>query len=710
MPVQPIRLFGDPVLRTPAEPVRRLRQGAAHARRGPAGDHARRARRRAWRLRRSGSACGSSPTTSTTRSGHLVNPILDLPTRRRRTTRAACPSPAWPSRPCGRTAWSPRASNMHGEPVTIEGTELLARCVQHETDHLDGILFIDRLDQAQRKAALKAIREAEWAGETAPAGQAVPARDARPSALSAGSHAPRLRRHPRGRRPGAGRPARLRRTRSSPCSPARTPRPAAAAARPRRRWRRRAAEAGIETLKPARAARPGVCSTGCASSRRTAARSSRTARWCRAALLDLPPHGWVNLHFSLLPAWRGAAPVQHAILHGDDVTGATIFQLEEGLDTGPVLRRMTEPIAPARHQRRPARPARRAPAPGCWSPPSTPSSAASWCAQPQPADGVSLAPKLDRRGRPGRLVAARLPRRPAGPGLHPGARGLDHLGRRAARARPGRAGRRRRGAGRRARSGWRRRGRAGRHRRRPGGPARRGAPGRRAADGRRRAGRAACATSTARGCTDVDRAAARRASSAARRAAASRGRTPPRRVAFDAAPRGRRARRLRQPHAAGAAARPRPRRPRRGVRHRARLRHAARPGQYDAVLAACVDRPLDQVDGPVLDVLRLGAHQLLADAGARRTPRWAPPSSWPARSRGRAAASFVNAVLRRVGRQDLAGWLAEVAPPLRRRPGRSPRGRALAPALGGLGAARRARRLAARRRPRCSPPTTPRRR
>ncbi len=58
--------------------------------------------------------------------------------------------------------------DMHGEPVTIEGTELLARCVQHETDHLDGILFIDRLDKAQRKAALKAIREAEWAGGTAP--------------------------------------------------------------------------------------------------------------------------------------------------------------------------------------------------------------------------------------------------------------------------------------------------------------------------------------------------------------------------------------------------------------------------------------------------------------------------------------------------------------------------------------------------------------
>ena len=53
---------------------------------------------------------------------------------------------------------------MHGEPVVIEGSELLARCVQHETDHLDGILFIDRLDTETRKAAMKAIREAEWFG------------------------------------------------------------------------------------------------------------------------------------------------------------------------------------------------------------------------------------------------------------------------------------------------------------------------------------------------------------------------------------------------------------------------------------------------------------------------------------------------------------------------------------------------------------------
>jgi methionyl-tRNA formyltransferase len=65
-----------------------------------------------------------------------------------------------------------------------------------------------------------------------------------------------------------------------------------------------------------------------------------------APLLDLPPHGWVNLHFSLLPMWRGAAPVQHAVLAGDEVTGASTFRLTQGLDTGPVYGTVTEPIAP----------------------------------------------------------------------------------------------------------------------------------------------------------------------------------------------------------------------------------------------------------------------------------------------------------------------------------------------------------------------------
>ncbi|WP_127127681.1 methionyl-tRNA formyltransferase [Georgenia sp. SYP-B2076] len=65
-----------------------------------------------------------------------------------------------------------------------------------------------------------------------------------------------------------------------------------------------------------------------------------------AALLDVPRHGWINLHFSLLPAWRGAAPVQRAVIAGDEVTGASVFQIEAGLDTGPVLGTLTETVRP----------------------------------------------------------------------------------------------------------------------------------------------------------------------------------------------------------------------------------------------------------------------------------------------------------------------------------------------------------------------------
>lgn len=62
--------------------------------------------------------------------------------------------------------------------------------------------------------------------------------------------------------------------------------------------------------------------------------------------LDIPPHGWVNLHFSCLPAWRGAAPVQHAIWAGDEVTGATTFRIVKAMDAGPTFGVMTERIRP----------------------------------------------------------------------------------------------------------------------------------------------------------------------------------------------------------------------------------------------------------------------------------------------------------------------------------------------------------------------------
>jgi methionyl-tRNA formyltransferase len=106
-----------------------------------------------------------------------------------------------------------------------------------------------------------------------------------------------------------------------------------------------AAQAGIETLKPARPRdaefleRLGQIAPDCAP---IVAYGGLIPK----AALDVPKRGWVNLHFSLLPAWRGAAPVQHAVLAGDDVTGASTFRLEEGLDTGPVYGLVTEAIGP----------------------------------------------------------------------------------------------------------------------------------------------------------------------------------------------------------------------------------------------------------------------------------------------------------------------------------------------------------------------------
>ena len=63
-------------------------------------------------------------------------------------------------------------------------------------------------------------------------------------------------------------------------------------------------------------------------------------------MLDIPAHGWVNLHFSLLPEWRGAAPVQHCIWHGDTITGATTFRIDQGMDSGPILGHVTQLVDP----------------------------------------------------------------------------------------------------------------------------------------------------------------------------------------------------------------------------------------------------------------------------------------------------------------------------------------------------------------------------
>ncbi|WP_371530299.1 methionyl-tRNA formyltransferase [Streptomyces sp. NBC_01283] len=105
----------------------------------------------------------------------------------------------------------------------------------------------------------------------------------------------------------------------------------------------RAEEAGIEVLKPVKPrdedflARLRAIAPDCCPVVAYGALLPKVA-------LDVPAHGWVNLHFSLLPAWRGAAPVQHAVMAGDEITGASTFLIEQGLDSGPVYGTVTEVV------------------------------------------------------------------------------------------------------------------------------------------------------------------------------------------------------------------------------------------------------------------------------------------------------------------------------------------------------------------------------
>ena len=154
----------------------------------------------------------------------------------------------------------------------------------------------------------------------------------------------------------------------------------------------RADEAGVEVLTPDRASDPQFLE-----------RLRELAPDCcpvvaygallKPEALAIPKHGWVNLHFSLLPAWRGAAPVQHALLAGDDVTGASTFLIEEGLDTGPVFGRFTTTIG---GQETTGDLLGRLAVEGAGLLLATLDGIAdgSLVAQPQPADGESYAPKL----------------------------------------------------------------------------------------------------------------------------------------------------------------------------------------------------------------------------------------------------------------------------------------------------------------------------
>jgi peptide deformylase len=167
--VVPIRLFGDPVLRTPADPVtvfdkelRQLVQDLAETMLNAPGSG----------LAAPQIGVGLRVFTyhvDDEQSGHLVNPVLHFPDDEEQDGAEGCLSIPGLSFDCRRRAnVVAHGQNMYGDPVTIEGTMRLSRCIQHETDHLDGVLFVDRLDAETRKAAMKAIREAEWSGLSAP--------------------------------------------------------------------------------------------------------------------------------------------------------------------------------------------------------------------------------------------------------------------------------------------------------------------------------------------------------------------------------------------------------------------------------------------------------------------------------------------------------------------------------------------------------------
>ncbi len=154
----------------------------------------------------------------------------------------------------------------------------------------------------------------------------------------------------------------------------------------------RAEEAGLPVLKPNRVRDPEFLGTLRALEPDCAPVVAYGALVPPEAL-DIPRHGWVNLHFSLLPAWRGAAPVQHAVIGGDDVTGASTFRLEQGLDTGPVYGVVTEAIRPDDTS---GDLLGRLAVSGAGLLVATLDGieAGRLVAQPQPADGISLAPKL----------------------------------------------------------------------------------------------------------------------------------------------------------------------------------------------------------------------------------------------------------------------------------------------------------------------------
>jgi peptide deformylase len=169
MSIKPIRLFGDPVLTTPASSVtdfdKELRTLVSDLL-----DTMHEAPGVGLAAPQIGVSLRVFVWDLGDQVGHLINPTLDLSSEMQDGEEGCLSFP-------GLSYETPRAFravakgfNMHGEPVLIEGTELLARCLQHETDHLDGIVFIDRLLSEERKQAMADIRNSEWFGQAIDSG------------------------------------------------------------------------------------------------------------------------------------------------------------------------------------------------------------------------------------------------------------------------------------------------------------------------------------------------------------------------------------------------------------------------------------------------------------------------------------------------------------------------------------------------------------
>jgi peptide deformylase len=163
VPIQPIRLFGDPVLRKPALEVvdfdKELRRLVADLT-----DTMLDAPGAGLAAPQIGVGLRVFTWSVEGEVGHLVNPVLDL-SEEQQDGPEGCLSIPGLSIDCKRAlSVVAKGFDQHGEPVVIEGSELLARAIQHETDHLDGVLFLDRLDPASRKLAMKEIRGSEWFG------------------------------------------------------------------------------------------------------------------------------------------------------------------------------------------------------------------------------------------------------------------------------------------------------------------------------------------------------------------------------------------------------------------------------------------------------------------------------------------------------------------------------------------------------------------